>query len=380
VTLTARVGNAAQATVRRVANHTAGLPLHYSYWHADELAGRPSIEETIRRYGNLITAPGERWLYSNLGYAMLADVIERASGKGFAEFMRTEVFVPLGLMSTSVNIGPRLEPQQAVRYRADGRPWPFYISDHPGGGGISSTAHDLVRFGMFHLKNHLPNQRAVLSDRAIDAMHQSSVATGRTDHYAGYGFGWGTGVTTRGYRTVSHSGTMGGVSTYLDLVPSENVAVVVLGNGDNNLPALIRREILIAMGYEGREMPAIPRPTPESFQPPVELIGDWSGTVHTYRGEIRVLLSIEPTGTAHAKLGDQPETRVLDLRFQDGFLRGRLAGDLSTEDANRRSYDLRLDLKLRGRVLNGGLVAMSPWPGSDRLGNALTHWVELRKQ
>src|SRR5689334_22599427 len=53
--LTARVGSAADATVRRVANHTAGLPLHYHFFYADEPYLRPPMEETIRRYGNLIT-------------------------------------------------------------------------------------------------------------------------------------------------------------------------------------------------------------------------------------------------------------------------------------------------------------------------------------
>ena len=58
--LTARVGNAADATVRRVANHTAGLPLHYQFFYADQPHRPPPFDETIRRYANLITVPGER--------------------------------------------------------------------------------------------------------------------------------------------------------------------------------------------------------------------------------------------------------------------------------------------------------------------------------
>ena len=55
-----RVGNPAEATVRRVANHTAGLPLHYQFFYDDEPYRAPSRDETIRRYGNCVTAPGER--------------------------------------------------------------------------------------------------------------------------------------------------------------------------------------------------------------------------------------------------------------------------------------------------------------------------------
>jgi len=69
--LTAWVGNAADATVRRVASQTAGLPEHYHFFYTDEPGHVPSMDETIRRYGNITTPPGERFQYSNLGYGVL---------------------------------------------------------------------------------------------------------------------------------------------------------------------------------------------------------------------------------------------------------------------------------------------------------------------
>ena len=63
--------NAAEATVRRVANHTSGLPLHYHFFPEDEPYRRPPMEETIRRYGSVVTAPGEKFQYCNLGYGIL---------------------------------------------------------------------------------------------------------------------------------------------------------------------------------------------------------------------------------------------------------------------------------------------------------------------
>src|SRR5580704_4021708 len=51
--LKALVGSADDATVRRIANHTSGLPLHFQFFYADEPYSRPSMDETIRRYGNL---------------------------------------------------------------------------------------------------------------------------------------------------------------------------------------------------------------------------------------------------------------------------------------------------------------------------------------
>ena len=55
--LRARVGDAAGATVRRVANHTSGLPLHYQFFYADESFHPPGRDETIRSFGYLSTAP-----------------------------------------------------------------------------------------------------------------------------------------------------------------------------------------------------------------------------------------------------------------------------------------------------------------------------------
>jgi CubicO group peptidase (beta-lactamase class C family) len=88
--LRARVGDAAQATIRRVANHTSGLPLHYQFFYADEPYRPPSMDETILRYGNLVTMPGERYEYSNLGFGILDYVIARTAGRPYDDFMRTE--------------------------------------------------------------------------------------------------------------------------------------------------------------------------------------------------------------------------------------------------------------------------------------------------
>jgi CubicO group peptidase (beta-lactamase class C family) len=108
--LRARVGDVAQATVRRVANHTSGLPLHYQFFYVDEPYRRPSMDETILRYGNLMTVPGERYEYSNLGFGILDYVIERTAGVPYEDYMRREVFLKLGLTHTTVGIGPRSGP------------------------------------------------------------------------------------------------------------------------------------------------------------------------------------------------------------------------------------------------------------------------------
>jgi CubicO group peptidase (beta-lactamase class C family) len=374
----ARAGEAREATVRRVANHSAGLPLHYQFFYEDEPYRPPSMEETIRRYGNLITAPGERYTYSNLGYGILDYVIARASGKDYAEFMQQEVFGALGLRRTSVGIGPGLEKEHAIRYGVDGAAIPFYDFDHRGASAVYASAHDLVRFGMFHLKAHLADQKPILSDAAIDEMQRPTMSMGGGGS-SGYGVGWTIGEMRTGQKVVSHSGGMGGVSTLLMLVPSERLAAAVLVNGNTIVVPRIWNEIASAMlPKSSATAPAKPTPpTPVPFKPGPELAGTWMGAVDTYKGEVSLRLTIKEDGDVHAQLGSNLETLLNSPNFRDGYLSGRMSGDIGTEDANRRPYILLLGLKLRGNVLNGGITAQS-LPGR-RAGNALTYWAELTR-
>ena len=249
--LKAWIGDAAEATVRRVANHTSGLPLHWHFFYEDETCQRPPMDETIRRYGNLVTPPGEKHQYSNLGYGILDYMIFRLSGKSYPHFMRQEVFLPLGMTRASVDIGPGLEPHAAARYGSDGWRIPFYDFDHPGGSAVFCSAHDLVRFGMFHLKAHLPDQKAILSDAALDEMQTPTSTTGKS---SGHGVGWSVNEDKLGYRGIGHGGGMGGVCTALEIIPSQKLVVVALANSNTDLPWVVAEEIfsLLLPGYRER--------------------------------------------------------------------------------------------------------------------------------
>lgn len=382
--LKAWVGNASDATVRRVANHSAGLPLHYQFFYEDEPYKAPPMDETIRRYGNLVWAPGETYEYSNLGYGILGYIIERVSGRSLSDFVRQEVFLPLGMSRSSLNIGPRLEKHHAVRYGTDRLPIMFYDFDHPGASAFYASAHDLLRFGMFHLKTRLPDQKAILSDRAIDQMQEPTVR--QEDSRNGYGIGWGTTDLPRGNRRVGHGGGMHGVSTVLSLIPSEKLAVVALANTNSDLPTRVRDKIVDSVLLpqtvepEQRRSPERP-PEPESSQArqlPREILGKWTGTVHTYKATMPFTLWILESGDVHAQLGSQLKTLLNGARVGQLYVRGRMTGDIGTEDANRKPYYLELTLRRRGNLLNGAITALSL--AGRRARNALSHWVELKKE
>ena len=401
--LRARAGEATEATVRRVASHTAGLPLHAQHFYDDEPYRPPPMDETIRRYGNLITAPGERWQYSNLGYGLLGYAIARVSGQSYADWMREEVFMPLGMEHTSVHVGPGLEEGQAIKYTSDGLMVPPCDADSPGASAVYSSAHDLVRFALFHLKDDpppegdlRPDQGGILSDAAIDEMQRPSPETGPTRGWeregSGYGIGWFVGITEDGLQVVQHSGGTVGVGTILALVPEEDLAVAILSNTDSRWPDAILIEIVCALlPLQPEEfLPPADRPVDEPpFAPGPELLGSWEGWVHTYEGEVPLVLDIEESGNIYATLGEQPRTPLQSVSYQDShpqflnagggpYLRGWMQGDLETADVNRgRPAKLWLEVKLRENVLDGSLIAFSQ---REIYTGPLAHWVELSQR
>lgn len=392
--LTGRAGDAAGATVRRVANHTAGLSLHYQFFYADEARLRPPMSETIRRYGNLVTAPGERYMYSNLGFGILDYLIERVADMPFADFMRNEVFLPLGMFHSAIDIPTHLEPFAATRYAADGLPIPFYTFDHPGASAVYSSAHDLLRFGMFHLGHRLPDQKPILSDSARAEMQRITTPAGPT---RGYGVGWRMLPDDMGYVSVGHDGGMGGVRTSLRMLPSEGIVAVALTNSSiespivpYGLPEELFASVLpeYATRYSARRaagfVPGLPElPEPPPFQPADDLIGEWHGTVHTMSGTRPLELSIGADGTVIARYNEQLRSLVNTPAIDDGQLIGYFLGDIQTADWEGMPHHLLLDLRLRGDVLSGGLIAQTARQDSGRsgkrVGHALNHWTELRR-
>lgn len=398
--LTARAGDAASATVRRVADHSSGLPLHYQFFYVDEPGGPPTRDETIARYGNLFTVPGERYQYSNVGYGILDYVIERVGGKPYAEFMRDEVFAPLQLEHMSVDIPAALEAYTATRYTDDGTPLPFYTFDHPGASAVFASAHDLVRFGMFHVKTPVEAQQAILKEDSLDEMQRPTSSTDGNRARSGYGVGWGTNKNRRGYTLVSHTGGMPGVNTILLLVPSERMVVVALANARSDLPSNLAYAIVDRLLPEDADADKQPPAAPqkevvaaaekgggdgasngdEKEKQNVEwadLAGKWEGTIATYQGDRPLVLSIDAEGTVEARMNDEPAAPLGEVGLRNGVLRGVIAGELNTDDSRRVPGSVHLELRYVDAQLQGKAIVISN--GRPRGGNALTHWVVLKR-
>ncbi|MBL8267277.1 serine hydrolase domain-containing protein [Steroidobacter sp.] len=375
--LHAWVGEGDAATVRRVANHTSGLAEHRQFFFANEPYAPPSMDETIRRYANLISAPGEQYRYSNLGYGILDAVIARVSGQSYQDFMQREVFAPLGMNHSSVVVAPDAQASQAVRYDETGARIPFYDFDHRGASSVYACVHDLARFAMFHLKDHLQGQRAILSDVSIDTMHRRTSTLSAAESNKGFGVGWGVVDRPDGYHVISHTGGMPGVATAVMAVPDEDIAVAVLSNsgrerGRDPTTAIVDAAMHQLLPRWTKTVPAVSA----ANNAPVasELQGLWRGSLHTGQAVLPLQLDLRDPAAIRIRVGDQPFTLVEDAHMHDGWLHGAAVGELGTEETRRfPDYKLDLALKLRGSALQGSISAV---------GNhfSLNHWAELRKE
>jgi CubicO group peptidase (beta-lactamase class C family) len=355
--LTPLAGDASGATIRRLLNHTAGLPLHWHFIYVNESYACPPMDDTILRYGNLINPPGEVFQYSNLGFGVLSHIITRVSGVSYADAMRALVLAPLGLPHSAVGITPNLEPYTAARYDSHARTLAFYTFDHLGASAVYSSAHDLIRFAMFHLKDHLQDQQPILDDSAIDLMHRLDVPMGGSDEFYGLGF-FGT-PDEYGFKSVGHDGGMPGVSTTMRLYPDEDLAVVALTNSSpsdvySGIPAIpqIADEIVSALvpryAAARAAKPRNPEAPNETYKPRPDLLGTWEGTVRTWQDTIPLKLVFQPDGNIHIKLGDQFETLLNQARWRGKMFVGLFSGSIPTPDANRQRHYVRLELWQRG--------------------------------
>ncbi|MCI0662762.1 MAG: beta-lactamase family protein, partial [Acidobacteria bacterium] len=341
---------------------------------------RPPMDEIIRRYGNLVAPPGEAFVYSNLGYGFLDYIISRVSGKSYSDFIRDEVFLPLGMTHSSVGPPSGPESLQANCYGTDGQLLPIYNFDTPGASAVFASVHDLIQFAMFHLKTPLPYQRAIISQRSIYEMQQMSIGTGEflsRGQGEGYGIGWFTKRPKTGLLEIWHDGGVPGSTSVLRLYPERKICIAVLTNQYTPFAIQVADSIRKVLLHDVPEDAQTPDQTTSSFTPHRKLIGQWKGILHTYNSNLALKLEIQESGNVSALLGDQSPTALRNLRFNGGVLTGRMDAALETDDTRLCPYHLSLRLTLRDQGLNGVATAFSV--PSKLVGYAFSHWVELKK-
>jgi len=371
--LTVRLGAARDATVRAVARHVSGLPEHYHFFYADQRRKPPAIGETIRRYGNLVWFPGERFVYSNLGYGLLGHAIARVSGKALPHMLDTEVFHPLGMQDTFFGQGQRKDC--AERYDENETRLPRYGFDHEGASAAWSSAHDLVRFGMFHAGMRLRDQSPILTEAT---MREMKVIPG--DQGRGYAIAWNVWRHPSGYTVFYHGGNMPGASSDLTIIPERRIVVAVVANKSCSLPYLVNDEIiyrtLLPESISPAKVPAaVPKKAASEKPEPPAVAGAWTGAVDTYAGKRPLRLEVSTTREARVIFGNVISP-LQELRFGSQSVQGVFTANLGMADALPDSR-VRLYLDKRNSELWGTVFAYEP--RGHRVEYGLSQWVGLQK-
>jgi CubicO group peptidase (beta-lactamase class C family) len=231
-------------TARLILSHQAGLR-HYK---SGESSGKQfyfTIEESLALFKNdpLLHEPGTKYLYSTFAYSVLGCAIEGASKQTYEQYLRDNVWARAGMSRTRIDRVFDVVPERARGYyrvtaddltsmppavrgfvKADdivNAPLHDTSMKIPGG-GLLSTAEDLVRFAVATMEGKLL-KRDTVEEMWTDGRTTSGEPTG-------YGLGWGVTPAQEGIRRLTHGGNQIGASSRLDVLPEVSLAYAIMTN------------------------------------------------------------------------------------------------------------------------------------------------------
>ena len=218
--------------LRRLLSHTAGLSLHGypGFQPGEEL---PSIEASLSGATNgsgdvhLISAPGTYWKYSGGGYTIAQLLIEEVTGRSFAEYMRAEVLLPLGMTSSDYRWTEEVDRAAATPYDTNGRPIGGPRFTAQAAASLQTSAADLARFAIAGMPAFVAQGSPRLLSAKTIALMQTPVPPS-ADYGLGYSIRQAAGRTC-----VGHGGANQGWMAKLWLAPETGDGIVVLTNGSN---------------------------------------------------------------------------------------------------------------------------------------------------
>lgn len=232
-----------KVTAFHLLTHSGGLE-EESFWNELwELRANPPkhnwlYEACCRSY--LHYEPGSKHTYSTLPFSALAELIRQVGGLPHAEYLRRHIFEPLGMRNTGFRPPDPTKAAPVRKLYGQEETTPqlveAFMSLEQPGGGLWSTAADMVTFGQAYLRGGTYNGYHLLSPATIEVMTQH-YTLGEINTFNGepfnYGMGWGkpsyppNGSIMCSERAFSHHGATG---TMLWIDPEYDLVVVFLSN------------------------------------------------------------------------------------------------------------------------------------------------------
>lgn len=256
-------------SVRELLTHSSGLPREAvgEYWMPPEFKF-PSREDMLNGLASQTTfmRAADHYQYSNLGLALVGEVVAAVSGQSYESYVQRNVLDPLQLADTKPSLpvtmsGVRLA-QGYGAIKRDGTRDPLQLYDARGltpAAGFSSTVEDLARFAMWQFRLRKNGGHEVLKVATLREMHriQWTDPDGKTT------WGLGFAVSRDGPNTIaSHSGTCPGYLTAISLVLEPEVAVVAMVNANDNNSAGRYTRPMRQLLIKGLKLPVAPASGP----------------------------------------------------------------------------------------------------------------------
>ena len=209
-------------TIKNLLTHTAGVPNYTDFpTFAKTTVSPMTTAEMIAllRDKPLEFVPGEKFAYSNSGYYLLGVIIERVSGKTYADFLQENIFTPLGMKQTGYDVSARIIKNRAAGYVRQGGEFvnaSYMDMTIPySAGALYSTTGDLL------LWDQALYTEKLVSRKTLDEIF--------TPVKSNYGYGWNIGKQFE-HREISHGGGIYGFATEISRFPDDKLTVVVLSN------------------------------------------------------------------------------------------------------------------------------------------------------
>lgn len=208
----------AKVTIRQLLDHTSGIVPKFETFGAAESKSRDALVAWFLG-GELASAPGTKWEYSNAAYFCLAALVEKKSGKPFERFLREQLWEPAGMKETFCIGEPGLDLARVPKdARGTGVPFAYGTEltwGYRGAGGVVATVGDMLAW-----------DRALRGKKVLsEAAKKKYYAVGLND----YALGWNV-KNVQGATVYSHSGRTGLVVTYYLRCVDPDVVVALAQN------------------------------------------------------------------------------------------------------------------------------------------------------
>jgi CubicO group peptidase (beta-lactamase class C family) len=212
-------------TVRHLLTHTSGTtdyPRDFDYrrdYTEDEFLKRAAAIPLAFR-------PGEKWNYSNLGYATLGFLISKVTGRFYGDFLQERIFKPLGMTTARIISESDIVPNRAAGYRIvkgelKNQEWVSPTVNTTADGSLYLTALDMAKWDATLYTEKL------LKRSSIEPMWTPANLNDGKMHP--YGFGWSLGGV-RGQRVIQHGGAWQGFKSYIARYVDDKLTVVAFAN------------------------------------------------------------------------------------------------------------------------------------------------------